>query len=333
MGAAAPSPTLLLLSVLQTLIQTEIQRGAVTATATATASATGLRDPQAFVAGYVDDTQILLFDSHLTTKMEARVPWAKQMGPDYWEQERILLEIYSRTAQESLLFAIRIYNQSDDDQHFLRGHYSHAFNGRDYISLNEDMRTWTAADKTAQIAVRRWEAKHLAEHWRIFAQGQCIAWLLRHLELGKEILQRSDPPKAHVTHHPRPEGDVTLRCWALEFYPAEITLTWQRDGEDQTQDMELVDTRPAGDGTFQKWAAVVVPTGEEQRYTCHVQHEGLPEPLTLKWETPPWSPTGVIFGVVLLGVVVPVAVVAIVMLRKKSTAYHTVSNTGLELTK
>lgn len=77
------------------------------------------------------------------------------------------------------------------DQHFLRGHYSHAFNGRDYISLNEDMRTWTAADKTAQIAVRRWEAKHLAEHWRIFAQGQCIAWLLRHLELGKEILQRS----------------------------------------------------------------------------------------------------------------------------------------------
>ncbi|XP_027623365.1 popy Class I histocompatibility antigen, A-1 alpha chain-like, partial [Tupaia chinensis] len=140
------------------------------------------------------------------------------------------------------------------DLDLLRGYEQYAYDGRDYIALNEDLRSWTAADSAARITQRRQEAAGVAEQLRAYMEGRCVQSLGYYLENGKDTLLRADPPKAQVTHHPTSDREATLKCWALGFYPAEISLTWQRDGEDQTHDMELVETRPAGDGTFQKWA-------------------------------------------------------------------------------
>ncbi|KAM5287376.1 patr class I histocompatibility antigen, B-2 alpha chain-like isoform 1-T2 [Hipposideros larvatus] len=288
-------------------------------------------EPRFISVGFVDDTQFVRFDSDAASpRMEPRAawmkgPWVEEEEPGYWERETQISKSDAQTFRARLNTLRGYYNQSEAGSHtyqritgcdvgpdgrLLRGYRQHAYDGADYIALNEDLSSWTAADTAAQITRRECEAAGEAERLRGYFEGRCLESLRKYLEKGKETLLRADPPKTHVTHHPT-DREVTLRCWALGFYPAEITLTWQCDGEDLTQDTELVETRPAGDGTFQKWAAVVVPPGEEQRYTCHVQHKGLPEPLTLRWEPPPQAaiPVGII-AVLVLGAAVTGAVVA-----------------------
>ncbi|KAM8779370.1 popy Class I histocompatibility antigen, A-1 alpha chain-like [Rhynchonycteris naso] len=334
------SPTFFLL-LLGTLVLVPIWAGPHSLRHFRTAvSRPGRGEPRYIEVGYVDDTEFVRFDSDATSpKAEPRAPWmeqpwVEQEHPQYWDRNTQIFKDHAQHYRVCLNTLRGYYNQSEDGSHtyqrltgcemdsdgrFLRGYSQFAYDGTDYIALNEDLRSWTAADAAAQITRREWEKAGVAEQWRIYLKGRCMNLLRLYLEKGKETLQRADPPKTRVTHHPISDHEVTLKCWALGFYPADITLTWQRDGRDLTQDMELVETRPAGDGSFQKWAAMVVPPGEEQSYTCHVHHKGLPEPLTLRWEPPQaTNPTVVTVAVlVLLGAVVTGAVVGAVMWRRR----------------
>nr|BAE32249.1 unnamed protein product [Mus musculus] len=236
-----------------------------------------ISEPWYIAVGYLDDTQFVRFDSAGETgTYKLLSPWVEQEGPEYWARETEIVTSNAQFFRENLQTMLDYYNLSQN-----------------------------AADMAAEITRSKWEQAGYTELRRTYLEGPCKDSLLRYLENRKKTQECTDPPKTHVTHHPRPEGYVTLRCWALGFYPAHITLTWQLNGEELIQDMELVETRPAGDGTFQKWAAVVVPSGEEQKYTCHVYHEGLPEPLTLRWEPPQSSmPTRTIVRAVLGAMVI-----------------------------
>ncbi|XP_063095526.1 patr class I histocompatibility antigen, A-126 alpha chain-like isoform X3 [Cavia porcellus] len=298
----------------------------------------GRGDSRFISVGYVDDTEFVRFDSDAgDPRMEPRALWMEQVDQAYRDRETQRAKILAQDYQVSLRTLRDYYNQSGDGSHtfqgmcscevgldgrFLRGYLQYGFHGEDYIALAEDLSTWVAADTAAQITQRKWVEAHKAERYRAYVEGECVELLRRHLEHGKETLQRADPPETHVSRHPISKEQVTLRCWALGFYPKDISLTWQRDGQELTQEMELVETRPAGDGTFQKWVSVVVPSGEEENYMCIVEHKGLPEPLTLKWESPP-QPSIPILGVI-AAVILPVAVLTgvlfVVWRRKRAGA-------------
>ncbi|XP_054444275.1 BOLA class I histocompatibility antigen, alpha chain BL3-7-like [Pteronotus mesoamericanus] len=306
-----------------------------------TLSGPGVGKSQHTVVGYVDDTEVLRFDGNVPNpRVVPRVPWTEQPwveqeDPDFWEEHTRVYKLHQEAIQANVNDLRAHYNQSEDGSHtfqetcgcvvgsdgrFLRGFILRAYDGTETFALNVDRRTSTDQEKTAQITVQR-DLLHRdnVECWRNYLENWCVQWIRRLLEKGKDRLLRADPPRTQVTRHRISDREVTLRCWALGFYPSDITLTWQRDGEDLTQDMELVETRPAGDGTFQTWAAVAVPPGQEQSYTCRVGHAGLPEPLTLRWDPSPRTTVPIVgIAAAALGLLVAAVAVAVTWRRKRS---------------
>ncbi|XP_020864009.1 class I histocompatibility antigen, Gogo-OKO alpha chain-like [Phascolarctos cinereus] len=297
-----------------------------------------LAEPRYISVGYVDDQQFVRFDSaSASQREEPRASWMERMDqedPDYWERNTRISRGNAQVLLEGLQTLRGYFNQSNGGVHtiqimfgcevspdltFKRGFQQHAYDGQDYITLDTEASKWRAAVPAAVNTKRKWEAdRSIAEGYKAYVEETCVPWLKKYLEMGEETLKRADPPAVRVTRRAGPHGEVTLRCRAQDFYPEDISLTWLRDGEEQLQDTEFIETRPAGDGTFQKWAGVDVTSGQEEKYTCRVQHEGLPEPLTLKWE-PESSYTLVIVGGIAVLIVITAVIAGVVLWRKKTS--------------
>lgn len=71
---------------------------------------------------------------------------------------------------------------------FLHGFEQHAYDGRDYLALNQDLDSWIAGDSAAQISQRKWEEAGVAEQRRTYLKGECVESLHTYLEIGKETL-------------------------------------------------------------------------------------------------------------------------------------------------
>ena len=88
----------------------------------------------------------------------------------------------------------------------------------DYIALNEDLRSWTAADTAAQITKRKWEAADEAERMRSYLQGLCVEWLQKYLEMGRtrcsaQVSGAAGPPPSPLgrelpSHRERKRGSL-----------------------------------------------------------------------------------------------------------------------------
>nr|XP_010594473.1 hereditary hemochromatosis protein isoform X2 [Loxodonta africana] len=178
------------------------------------------------------------------------------------------------------------------------GFWKYGYDGRDHLEFCPETLDWRAAEPRAQATKLEWEVNKIrAKQNRAYLEKDCPEQLHQLLELGRGVLDQEVPPSlVKVTHHVTSEA-TTLRCQALNFLPQNITMKWLKDKQLlEAKEVEPVDILPNGDGTYQSWMAVAVPPGEEQRYTCQVEHPGLDQPLTATWE--PSSPGTLVIGII-----------------------------------
>ncbi|OBS73341.1 hypothetical protein A6R68_12082 [Neotoma lepida] len=138
--------------------------------------------------------------------MEPRARWLEQVGREYWKKETQKAKDTGKNFKLNLKTLRGYYNQSDNEPHtlqwmygcdlgpegtLLRGYCQEAYDGQDYISLNEDLRSWTANDLASQISKRKLEEAEEALHQRMYLQGTCVEWLKKYLKLGKATLLHS----------------------------------------------------------------------------------------------------------------------------------------------
>lgn len=106
------------------------------------------------------------------------------------------------------------------------------------------------------------------------------------------LTHRTRPPSVQVakTTPFNTREPVMLACYVSGFYPADVTITWRKNGQ-------LVPphgsahkiAQPNGDWTYQTLSHLATTPSFWDTYTCVVEHIGSPEPIRQDW-TPGLSP-------------------------------------------
>ncbi|KAM9447094.1 BOLA class I histocompatibility antigen, alpha chain BL3-6-like [Clarias gariepinus] len=254
----------------------------------------GINFPEFTAVGMLDGEQINYYDSNIR-KFINKTDWIKNAhadDPDVWDKYSQKLQIEQEEFKHEVKTLMQLFNHTEgvhtwqwmvgcnltDNGSF----YQFGYDGEDFISWDVKAETWTAAKPQAVITKLIWESDDFyKKQVNNYLKIECIDWLKMYVTYGNATLERRVRPEVSVfqKHSSSPE----VVCHATGFFPKAVMITWQKDGEDEHEDVELRETLPNQDGSFQKRIILKVPAEELQKhnYTCVVQHSSLEKELVL----------------------------------------------------
>ncbi|KAI5088473.1 major histocompatibility complex class I UXA2 precursor [Silurus meridionalis] len=321
----------------------------------------------------MDGQQFVYYDSNIR-KMVPKTEWIQKIradDPHYWEREtqkhlhdqkifHVYLSDVMEDSKQTEVFSLRVsspgvhtlqrmYGCEIDGNGTTRGYDQYGYDGEDFFSLDLNTGSWTAVNDEVEIFINRWDpVRSEAEYWRNFLETECINWMKKFVSYSRETLERKIPPAASVLQKHSSSPEVV--CHATGFFPKALIIKWQKDGVDVYKDVDLRETLPNQDGSFQKRSILKVSAKALQKhtYTCVIEHSSLEKEMVLKVPKDGGSDGGLIVIEIIVGVVVSllflVAVVAGIVVwknknfgkKRKKTETSTCSqkiihNTAVEL--
>ncbi|XP_070593108.1 major histocompatibility complex class I-related gene protein-like [Erythrolamprus reginae] len=159
------------------------------------------------------------------------------------------------------------------------------YDGMDFISFDKETLRWVAAHPQAEKVKETWEDDpRQSQRNKFFLEETCIEWLQKYLSYQKLALKKTEPPVGKVTGKVVDDNLQVLMCQAFGVYPKEIQATWMRVGEDCKYETLPRKLAPNSDGTYFVQLSIEIDPKERDHFRCHLEHEGLQEPLVLAFK-------------------------------------------------
>ncbi|KAM5145823.1 class I histocompatibility antigen, F10 alpha chain-like isoform 4-T4 [Mantella aurantiaca] len=291
--------------------------------------------------GYVDDQEISNYNSD-TRQFLPKTEWMKKLGDEYWKGQTQLGQGNEAASKHRVQTAMSRFNQTGGihivqvmygcelrDDGSTAGYYQDGYDGREFMSLDTKTGIYIPTMNEAQITTQRWNSPEEREGERLknYLENECIEWLKKHINNGREDLEKRVRPEVKVWGRRQSDGVTRLQCLVYGFHPRAVDVKWVRNGVDHLPSEEMTPILPHPDGTYQIKVTAEVPTTEGDTYSCHVDHSSLEdETLSVKWEPDNGSSTIVIIAIVCgIAAVLIALVVGIVFYMKRRQGYKTTS--------
>ncbi|XP_064205011.1 BOLA class I histocompatibility antigen, alpha chain BL3-7-like isoform X15 [Anguilla rostrata] len=311
----------------------------------------GIDFPEYTSVGMVDDEQFTYYDSNMRRTIP-KTEWIKEnVGADYWDEMSQIGMGHQQSFKTNIGILMQRFNQTqgvhtvqrmygcewDDETEATGGFNQYGYDGEDFVTYDLKYLRYIAPVQQAFITAVKWSHNPAElEHMKQYLTQECVDWLKKYVSYGRSALERTVAPEVSLLQ--KDPCSPVITCHVTGFYPRGVMVTWQRNGKELDGDVELGETVPNEDGTFQTTSHLTVKPEDwkGQEYTCTVQHKSLKQDIILpvkeenikrnsdiKNGSSP--PMGIIIGCVVGSLILILTVIGVVIWKKRSSVAPEVS--------